>query len=205
MSKIENLERRNYAFPVTVTGEEDKRSVEGYALLFDTPSDGLSFSEVIERGALDGVIAKSNVFALLDHDESRGILARSKYGEGTLTLTVDDKGLKYRFEAPRTALGDELLEYLRRGEITESSFAFTVEKETWELLDNDTWKRTIHQFERLFDVSPVFDAAYSATSVCMRGKEQAEAELEAQKRKAEAESKAQLEEYYSQKYQSINF
>lgn len=200
MSKIENLERRNYAFPVTVTGEEDKRSVEGYALLFDTPSDGLSFTEIIERNALDGVIAKSNVFALLNHDSERGILARSKNGEGTLTLTVDDKGLKYRFEAPHTALGDELLEYLRRGEISESSFAFTVAKETWDYRDDGSWKRTIHQIDRLFDVSPVFDAAYSATSVCLRGKEQAEAELKAQ----ETRQSENLESYYTTKTNSIN-
>lgn len=200
MSKIENLERRNYAFPVTVTGEEDKRSVEGYALLFDTPSDGLSFTEIIERNALDGVIAKSNVFALLNHDSERGILARSKNGEGTLTLTVDDKGLKYRFEAPRTALGDELLEYLRRGEISESSFAFTVAKETWDYRDDGSWKRTIHQIDRLFDVSPVFDAAYSATSVCLRGKEQAEAELKAQ----ETRQSENLESYYTTITNSIN-
>jgi HK97 family phage prohead protease len=200
MSKIENLERRNYAFPVTVTGEEDKRSVEGYALLFDTPSDGLSFTEIIERNALDGVIAKSNVFALLNHDSERGILARSKNGEGTLTLTVDDKGLKYRFEAPHTALGDELLEYLRRGEISESSFAFTVAKETWDYRDDGSWKRTIHQIDRLFDVSPVFDAAYSATSVCLRGKEQAEAELKAQ----ETRQSENLESYYTTITNSIN-
>ena len=200
MSKIENLERRNYAFPVTVTGEEDKRSVEGYALLFDTPSDGLSFTEIIERNALDGVIAKSNVFALLNHDSERGILARSKNGEGTLALTVDDKGLKYRFEAPHTALGDELLEYLRRGEISESSFAFTVAKETWDYRDDGSWKRTIHQIDRLFDVSPVFDAAYSATSVCLRGKEQAEAELKAQ----ETRQSENLESYYTTITNSIN-
>lgn len=200
MSKIENLERRNYAFPVTVTGEEDKRSVEGYALLFDTPSDGLSFTEIIERNALDGVIAKSNVFALLNHDSERGILARSKNGEGTLTLTVDDKGLKYHFEAPHTALGDELLEYLRRGEISESSFAFTVAEETWDYRDDGSWKRTIHQIDRLFDVSPVFDAAYSATSVCLRGKEQAEAELKAQ----ETRQSENLESYYTTITNSIN-
>ena len=202
MSKIENLERRNYAFSVTVTGEEDKRSVEGYALLFDAPSDGLSFTEIIERNALDGVIAKSNVFALLNHDSERGILARSKNGEGTLTLTVDDKGLKYRFEAPHTALGDELLEYLRRGEISESSFAFTVAEggDTWERGSDGSWKRTIHQIDRLFDVSPVFDAAYSATSVCLRGKEQAEAELKAQ----ETRQSENLESYYTTITNSIN-
>lgn len=196
----ENIERRNYASPVTVVGEDEKRTVEGYALLFDTPSDGLSFTEVIERGALDGVIEKSNIFALLNHDQSRGILARSKNGVGTLSLTIDDIGLKYRFEAPRTALGDELLEYLRRGEVSESSFAFTVEKETWEQTSDDVWKRTIHKFDALYDVSPVYDAAYSATSVNLRGKDEAQAAL----LKAQQEKKMELEEYYSSINQSIN-
>lgn len=196
----EKIERRNYAFPVTVTGDDDKRSVEGYAMLFNTPSDGLPITEVIERNALDGVIEKSNVFALLNHDDSRGILARSKNGVGTLSLSVDYKGLKYCFDAPRTALGDELLEYLRRGEVSESSFAFTVAEETWERQADGSWKRTIHKFDQLFDVSPVFDAAYSATSVYMRGKELAEAELRAKQETADAE----LEAYYQSKLKSIN-
>lgn len=123
-------EIRNTSYEVTVDSES--RTVEGYALLFDTPSTGLPFVEVIERGALEGVLAKSDVFALLNHDQSRGILARSKKGQGSLSLTVDTKGLKYRFEAPNTALGNELLENLKRGEVDSSSFAFTVEKDTWE-------------------------------------------------------------------------
>ena len=163
-------------------------------------SDGLPFEEIIERGAFDGVIEVSNVFALLNHDQSRGVLARSKKGVGTLTLEVDDKGLKYRFEAPKTALGDELLEYLRRGEISESSFAFTVEKETWEEKEDGTWKRTIHKVRKLYDVSPVFDAAYSATSVDLRGKEAAEASLRAQKERV-----AEMEDYYSTFKKIINF
>lgn len=200
MNNQKDIERRNYAFPVTVTVEDEKRTVEGYALLFDTASDGLSFVEIIERGALEGVIERSNVFALLNHDADRGILARSKNGVGSLSLEVDDKGLKYRFEAPKTALGDELLEYLRRGEISESSFAFTVAPggETWELVDekNDVWKRTIHQIKRLYDVSPVFDAAYSATSVNLRGKEQVESEMLAARNRAEAH-KDEMNTYYS--------
>ena len=51
----EKKEIRNTAYQVQVTGEsEEKRTVEGYAVLFNTPSDGLYFEEVIERGALDG-------------------------------------------------------------------------------------------------------------------------------------------------------
>lgn len=166
-------EIRNTSYEVTVDSES--RTVEGYALLFDTPSTGLPFTEVIERGALEGVLAKSDVFALLNHDQSRGILARSKKGQGSLTLTVDAKGLKYRFEAPNTALGNELLENLKRGEVDSSSFAFTVEKDTWERGKDGKVKRTIHKVCEVFDVSPVYNAAYSQTSVYKRGMDDLEA------------------------------
>lgn len=167
-------EIRNTSYEVTVDSES--RTVEGYALLFDTPSTGLPFTEVIERGALEGVLAKSDVFALLNHDQSRGILARSKRGQGSLILIVDAKGLKYRFEAPNTALGEELLENLKRAEVDSSSFAFTVEKDTWERDKDGKVKRTIQKINELFDVSPVYNAAYSQTSVYKRGMEDLEEE-----------------------------
>lgn len=195
----EMLEQRNTTFPVSVTEENEKRTVEGYAMLFGVKSDGLDFEEVIERGALAGVIEKSDVFALLNHNRDRGILARSVNGKGSLTLTVDSKGLKYRFEAPRTMLGDELLENLRRNEINQSSFAFTVADggEKWERMKSGKWKRTISQFARIYDVSPVYNAAYSKTTVCMRGKEQVEKELE--------ERKEVGEEYYNNIINSLNY
>ena len=194
----EKKEIRNTAFQVQVTGEdEEKRTVEGYALLFGVSSDGLSFEEVIERGALDGVVNKSDVFALMNHNHGRGLLARSNKGKGSLSLTIDEKGLKYRFEAPKTALGDELLENIRRGEICESSFCFDVEKDTWEKKSNGKWKRTVSKIGNLYDVSPVYNAAYSATSVYMRGKEQVEEELSRQ-------NEENLKEYYSNIEQSLN-
>ena len=193
----EKREIRNTADQVQVTGgSEKKRTVEGYAILFITPSDGLYFEEVIERGALDGVLEKSDVFALLSHSQSRGILARSNNGSGSLSLNVDEKGLKYRFEAPKTALGDELLENIRRGEISASSFCFDVEKDTWEKKNDGTWKRTVSKIGNLYDVSPVYNAAYSKTSVYMRGKEIAEEELR---------KKATIpEEYYQNIEKSLN-
>lgn len=191
-------EIRNTHFQVQVTGEnEEKRTVEGYALLFDTPSDGLSFTETIQKGALDGVLAKSDVFALLNHDQSRGILARSNKGKGSLELFVDDTGLGFRFESPKSAIGEELLENLRRGEIAESSFCFDVEKDTWEKLQDGTWRRTIEKIGNLYDVSPVYNAAYSKTSVYMRGKELAEEEL---RRKEEGIP----ESYYENIEKSLN-
>jgi hypothetical protein len=163
---------------------EPSRKVEGYALLFNTPSDALDFEEVILPGALDGVIEKSNVFALLNHDPGRGILARCKSGKGTLKLEINSKGLLYSFDAPKTALGDELLEYLKRGEVSESSFAFTVAEDVWEKVGTKT-RRTIKKFDELFDVSPVYDAAYSKTTVSARAKD----------RKAKAE---ELADYYAE-------
>ena len=187
----EKREIRNTAYQVV--SDEEKRTVEGYALLFGVSSDGLSFEEVIEHGALDGVIEKSDVFALLNHDQSRGILARCNRGTGSLTLSIDSKGLRYRLEAPKTALGDELMENIRRGEITESSFCFDVEEETWERKSDGTWKRTISKIAHLYDVAPVYNAAYSKTSVYMRGKEQAEEDF----RKQEEQRKSrELDEYY---------
>ena len=178
----EKKEIRCIAEPVTLREAEESRTVEGYAAVFDRSSDRLDFEEVIERNAFDGVIEKSDVMALLNHDIRRGLLARSTNGKGTLTLTVDAKGLRYSFEAPKFATGDELVENVRRGDVQESSFAFTVEKDTWEKKDDGTWKRTIHKIARLYDVSPVYNAAYSQTSVYMRGKEQAEKELEERNR-----------------------
>lgn len=63
----------------------DSRTVEGYALVFNSESRDLGgFTEIIEPSALDGILEKSDVLCLLNHDESRGILARSNKGVGTL-------------------------------------------------------------------------------------------------------------------------
>lgn len=138
----------------------NERRIEGYAIVFNSQSEDMGFYEEISNTALDGVIERSDCFALLNHDDSRGILARSKYGEGTLRLTVDDIGLRYEFEAPNTQLGDETLEMIKRGDIDGSSFAFTIAEggEKWEKRDGKYY-RTISAIDRLFDVSPVYQPA----------------------------------------------
>jgi HK97 family phage prohead protease len=173
-----------------IRAAEDSREVEGYALLFNVYSRNLGgFVERIEPGATDGVIEASDIMALLNHDNSRGILARSRFGVGSLTLSVDEKGLRYTFSAPKTALGDECLEYLRRGDITQSSFAFTVAEDSWSKQEDGSYVRTIKKFDRLFDVSPVYEPAYFGTDVKCRSFEDFKAEEE----KREAEAKAEQE------------
>ena len=154
--------------------QEDSRTVEGYAVVTNSESRDLGgFVEVIAPEALEGdIIQRSDVLALLDHNQSRGVLARSKYGKGSLTLEVDDKGLLYRFEAPKTPLGDELVEALKRGDISTSSFAFTVKTDEWTKREDGTYLRTIKEFGELYDISPVFREAYEETSVALRSLEE---------------------------------
>ena len=146
--------------------QQGSRLVSGYAIIWNSESNDLGgFVEVIEPTALDGVLEQSDVLALLNHNEDRGVLARSSFGKGSLMLEVDNIGLKYLFESPNTALGDELLEGLKRGDIRNSSFAFTVEKDSWEKKSDGTYLRRIQKIGQLFDVSPVYFPAYSKTSV----------------------------------------
>lgn len=174
MDKSNNIERRYVAELRKAEDDPESRRVIGYAAVFGSSSLPLmdwergEFKEVIDRNAFDGVIEQSDVFAVLNHDNSRGVLGRSVNGTGSLSLSVDDHGLRYEFDAPRTALGDELLEGLRRGDITASSFAFSVQDERWEEQEDKTYKRTILKIRRLYDVSPVYNPAYPDTSVAQR-------------------------------------
>jgi HK97 family phage prohead protease len=189
-----NLEVRNNGI-VIERSYDDSRHVEGYAVVFESQSEDLGFFETIDRGAItQELVDNSDVFALLNHDDEK-VLARSKNGVGSLKLTVDDRGLKYEFDAAETQLGNDLLEYLKRGEITTSSFAFALdyndpEAETWERKNGANY-RTIHKIAYLHDVSPVWNAAYSATSVSQRSLDKCK-ELE---EKEEQEKRAEKEEH----------
>ena len=184
----------------------ESREVNGYAIVFNSLSENLGgFREIIAPEAVDGVIEKSDIVAVLNHDSSRGILGRSRNGEGSLKLSVDEKGTAFRFDAPRTALGDECLEYLRRGDANQCSFAFTVAEDSWRKLEDGMYERTIKKFDRLYDVSILTCApAYAATSVSCRSfeefKEKEQRELEEAKKAEEErlaeEKKAHLAEYY---------
>lgn len=152
--------------------DKESRMIQGYAVVFDSQSEDLGFYETIHRGAITTeTINRSDVFARFNHENNK-ILARCKNGTGSMELQVDEKGVLYRFAAPKTALGDELLEYLERGDITASSFAFTIDPndkqaEKWSNRDGVLY-RDIYHINRLYDVAPVFQPAYEATSCSKR-------------------------------------
>lgn len=170
MRKDNNIEVR--AIRSTPVVNPDSRTVEGYAVVFNSQSEDLGFYETINPSAItEEVLKRSDVFCLFNHDQDK-VLARSKYGTGSLQLQLDEQGLKYTFQAPSTDLGDELLEYLRRGDIDSSSFAFTVStdegSEVWTTGTDGRQYREILKIEELHDVSPVWNPAYTSTSVSQR-------------------------------------
>ena len=151
------------------------RTVSGYAVRFETESVNMGFVEVVKRGAItDETIKTSDVFALLNHNENT-VLARSNHGVGSLTLRVDNDGVYYEFEAPNTANGEELLEHIKRGEISQSSFAFTVSNEdgaeSWMKRSDGVIVRQINKISRLYDISPVYQPAYTETTCSRRALE----------------------------------
>lgn len=50
---------------------------------------------------------------------------------GTLSLPVDDVGLKFSFEAPNTTSDNDMFELVHRGNINKCLFRFIVEAEKW--------------------------------------------------------------------------
>lgn len=167
-----NIERRFLTQPIkkTVRGEGDEKTplAEGYAAVFDTRADLGWFTEEIEKGAFDDVL-KDDTRALFNHDPNM-ILARSKNGQGTLELFVDDKGLGYRFEIPDTTAGRDLATNMDLGNIDQSSFGFAIKEDEWVYSEDrsEPDHRIIKKFARLYDVSPVTYPAYTDTTIAKR-------------------------------------
>ena len=167
------------SFAGIATPQMSGRKIAGYAIVFNVksgvmydPENRRMFQEIIEPGAITPELLKrSDVKCVLEHDPQK-LLARFRNGAGTLLLRVDSKGLFYSFEAPRTSEGDYALEMVKRGDITGSSFKFSVnEKDSTWTKQGEVWIRKIKSFRQLYDVSIVSDPAYSQTSVTVRSME----------------------------------
>ena len=170
-------ETRNF----NVSLDSDSRILSGYAAVFNSESKDLGgFTEMISPTAFEGVIERSDVFAVLDHDRNK-VLARSKMGKGSLELNIDEKGLQFRFESPNTTLGNDVLSMVKRGDLTDASFCFTVEDENWQKREDGSYLRTINKIGDLFDVAICYNGAYpeSYTEVALRSLDKFKEELRA--------------------------
>ena len=145
---------------------DDTLTISGYAAMFDDVTDLGYFNERIARGAFDGVM-EDDVRLLINH---AGVpLARTT--NGTLDLEVDETGLRYTARLADTTEGRDLYKLIKRGDISQSSFAFTIAEEDYDRKAN---LRTITKMGSLLDVSPVTYPAYPTTTVAARMKAQQE-------------------------------
>ena len=159
---------------IKIEHRDEGRLVYGYAAVFNSRSNDIGFYETIDPSAItEETIKRSTVYATLNHDRDK-VLARSKNGVGTLELKVDERGLYYQYEAPHSTLGDDVLEMIKRGDLADASFAFTVSQDEdaqkWEKRDGQYY-RTIYKIDKLFDISNVYDGAYSEANTNLRAQE----------------------------------
>jgi hypothetical protein len=169
----EELETRAHYSVSTSTiearSDSDDMIIEGYAALYDNETNIGPFKETIARGAFDDVM-QNDVRALLNHNPDF-ILGRS--GAGTLELELDDTGLKYRVHLGEQQYAKDLYESVKRGDISQSSFAFTIAEQSW---SEDRTVRSVDKVATLLDVSPVTYPAYKDTHGLVARNEETEPE-----------------------------
>jgi uncharacterized protein len=166
------IQRRTMTAELRTAGDEF--ALVGYAATFNSWSKDLGgFRERILPGTFArSLAAKADVKCLKNHAPDN-ILGRTK--SGTLTLSTDAKGLKFRCELDKNSQAHkDLYASVQRGDIDECSFAFTVPAggdALTEGLDPDTNQRCVLRTLKdvdLLDVSVVTYPAYNQTSAGAR-------------------------------------
>ena len=156
------VERRDFtASDVEVRSTSDGGlRFTGYASTTETPYRVSGFEETFARGAFKRCLGEDpDVVLLINHE---GIpLARTR--SGTLTLSEDTRGLRVDAELdPENPIVQSIVSPMKRGDMTEMSFAFRATDDEWSDGDRKRVVRaaTIHKG----DVSMVTHGANTATT-----------------------------------------
>jgi len=178
-------------------GSEPSFFVEGYATTWDEyvlfEEDGVQYKEQILPEAFEDADMTDVIF-VKDHQGT--VYARTK--NGTLTLTVDEHGLKVKADMSKTSSAREAFEEIASGMYDQMSFAFTVNADEY---DQRTHKRTIKGLKKLYDTSFVGFPANPGTDISVSTRdyfngviemERAERLLQEQKQRELELAKAEL-------------
>lgn len=167
------------------TNGEESRTIEGYALNFGVRSRMLcdwwdNYYEVLEPGCITREMLDEQDIKLTMFHDRQLILARSNKGQGTLNYEVDETGVKFWAEMPRTVDGDKALELVARGDIAGCSFCYSTDEGdsenavSYEKLDEvgENGKavllRHVKRIDNVYDFTLAADPAYEQTSVSKR-------------------------------------
>lgn len=172
----DDREVRTFPFEIEeVRAAENGRSkdftIRGHAAVFNTWTDLGIFRERIAKGAFDEVLSKNpHVLHLIDHD-TKYVL--SSTDNKTLELRADPRGLHMWSKVAPTSYAADLRVLMERGDVKQSSFAFTVPEDgqKWnDKTEDGVPERTITRVGQLFDVTTTAMGAYATTDsqVAMR-------------------------------------
>ena len=171
---LKELETR--ALPMgdfTVTeGEDGQKTFSGYAALFNVPSDGMQFTEIIAPNAFTRTLkrvadGKKMISFLFGHDETRALATTAS---GRLTLTEDARGLKVeaKLDPADPDAASVISKLTHEARSMGMSFGFSIPK------NGDVWEeavRTLNEIN-LFEVSvlsagqtPAYPAPIGLTAV----------------------------------------
>lgn len=177
-----------------VDGEEMPDKFGGIAAVVNQVTDMGWYEEVIMPGAFDDAINADDLDCrcLFNHEEEL-ILGRTK--SGTCRLGVGSNGeLEYEYDADyKNPLHLQVARSIMRGDISQSSFAFTIAEYSWAKSEKygDGYLRKIIKVGKLYDVSPVTYPAYEETMTEARNAKLMEERTEALKQ----EQNLQHDEY----------
>lgn len=160
-------------------GESSNRTIEGYAILFDTPSVALyddgeeEVREIIDKGAVNQELLDSSDILFTMYHNRQKVLGRSKQGKGTLSYKIDDKGVFFSLPLPETTDGDDALALIRDGIVDGCSFAFSTRYYDRAFVERTTEKKDgkyvvtcrVKVITGIYDMTVTPNPAYDKTSV----------------------------------------
>jgi hypothetical protein len=168
----ETMERRVLTITQRAAGDSEKPIIEGDAAVFNQETIILDyFREMIEPGAFKRVLSeKPDVVAALNHNWDK-ILGRTT--AGTLSLEETETSLQYAIDVnPDDTEAMNTYHKVKRGDVTQASFAFTVRRQEW-ISPTDPAElplRIIKEVDQLYDVGPCTFGAYPEASASARSK-----------------------------------
>ncbi|MBD5798410.1 peptidase U35 [Bacillus pseudomycoides] len=150
-------------------GDDGNRTLTGYAVKWEQKSVVMGyyrkFREQFRQGAFLDSLQKDDQRFLWSHDTSK-VLGRTK--NNTLRLVEDSIGLRFELDLPKTTLGNDTFETIKRGDVDGVSFGFSMITEEIDEPDDDLMLRTVTK-AKLLEVSAVAFPAYPDSEVSARG------------------------------------
>lgn len=184
------INKRSIGFGVQLKVREategsESRTIEGYILKFGVRSRLLcdwwdDYYEVLEPGCITReTLDACDIILTMFHDRQL-VLARSNQGTGTLNYEIDEVGVKFWADMPKTVDGDKALELVQRGDIAGCSFIYSTDESdsenavSYERLDekdkngDDILLRHVKRIDAVYDFTLTTTPAYEQTEVTRR-------------------------------------